>query len=131
MYTSESKNSVALLSRPDWDHWYKQIRLLARNRNVWEYLDPNSNTPRPAPPRPNYPRENDFQDDRAAFTRAVSDYYDGNRDYNDYRKGVTAVETKIHESIGRYAQVLIEDKITTREMLLALEEYYKPTPKEK
>lgn len=131
MSFSDSKNSVALLSRPDWDHWYKQIRLLARNRNVWEYLDPMNDIPRTAPPRPNYPREDDFPDNRAAFNQAVSNYYDGNRDYNDYRKGVTAVETKIHDSIGRYAQVLIEEKTTAREMLLALKEYYQPTSKEK
>ena len=52
---SESTKVSVTLSKPsDWWDWYNQVEDIARERNVWDYLDPDNEIDAP-PPQP-HPR---------------------------------------------------------------------------
>lgn len=54
---SESTKVSVTLSKPsDWWDWYTQVKDIATEHNVWDYLDPDNEIDAPTPPPQPNPR---------------------------------------------------------------------------
>ena len=67
--TVPSTNNILLKGRSDWPYWFAQLELHARDKAVWDQINPDAKTVQPIdeqepdyPELPEQPTQHDFQD---------------------------------------------------------------------
>ena len=102
-----AKVSIVLAKLSDWWIWFKQIKDIAKNRDIWDYVDPDGTITEPTRPIP--PKTHRlgaaslievFEKGKIDLWREIQRDYELNAwDYEKSRKNLIALQTAIHESI--------------------------------
>lgn len=96
--TESTKVSIVLAKPSDWWIWFKQIKDIAKNRDIWEYVDPDGSISEPT--RPQAPKTTDIgADDLPTIfeQRKIDLWREMQRDYELNTRSYD----KIRKQIGR------------------------------
>ncbi|KAL2836304.1 hypothetical protein BJY01DRAFT_59233 [Aspergillus pseudoustus] len=120
--------SIILNSRDDWRGWYNQIRSLAKARDIWEYIDPDTAAEQlpDIPRRPQIP-ELGRNEDENRWKMKMQHYTMQKNEYDEVRRGLAAVNELIHGSVSTLLVHHLYDKESIYDILKALKDYLAPS----
>jgi hypothetical protein len=131
---------VVLSSPTDWEPWFTLLRDKATALEVWEFVDPEKDTPQPK--RPQEPEVGDVKDgathlkdliidnDRSyldLYKLALSKWQHADRNYDRVLAALQDVAEYIRTTVATNWVLLIDDKVTLREKVKALKAQLAPT----
>ncbi|GAM37734.1 hypothetical protein TCE0_033f07894 [Talaromyces pinophilus] len=124
--SSEDKNQTLLSSKRDWERWLQPIKSKALGAEVWDYINPDLKDSEKkeliepeAPKKEQNETSKDFQYRRDLHKRALAKY-------NTKEAHIAAIREYIFKMIDHSANLLIQDKLTVRDILSELAKHYKP-----
>lgn len=133
--TESTKVSIVLAKPSDWWIWFKQIKDIAKNRDIWEYVDPDGSISEPT--RPQAPKTTDigaddlptiFEQRKIDLWREMQrDYELNTRSYDKIRKHLIAIRTAIYESIPSVIQLGLDSDHSVRQNIQSLRTQFKPS----
>ncbi|CRG92922.1 hypothetical protein PISL3812_10003 [Talaromyces islandicus] len=143
MPTDTNKEVKIILSdHHDWKNWIQEIKQVATQHEVWEYLNPSSKiTPKNPPVKPTQPSRDpppaseyqeamtlkEWRTERQFLLETFKYDY---RDWEQYKAGVRAVQSHIWEHLDLKNRVYINDIADAREQLIALQDVFAMTTKQ-
>jgi hypothetical protein len=139
--TQATPSAKVILSSPaDWETWFTLLKRKATSLEVWEYIDPETETP--LPNRSEKPKFSDIKEGATRLTdlvtggdRSLIDVYRmAYTDWQQEEKTVDRVRAALQD-VAEYIQttvatswiLLIKDKTTSREEVQALKAQLAPT----
>ncbi len=122
----EESSRIVLKGPGDWKHWISVIQKFATAQDVWDYIDPSTNTTqKPALVRPTEPTAQqiradalDLADLNAEEFRRLEFLHTRYRSqleiYRDQQKALSSIQQHIVKTIGNYYSVISDEHDVAR-----------------
>lgn len=122
----------------DWDNWIREIRMKAREHNVWQYINPErENPPQLAPPKePNFQAISSSSSDsdlkRIHYEKVLREWSEQKETYKAKKTTISSLASLIGQSLATEHRYLLdeddndEDEVDPRSILVKLQDKLKP-----
>ena len=122
-------DSIRLNKWQDWPLWFDQLKIWCKKNEIWDDVNPETNTIQPINKKPVAPkRPQDLNNDtRANFQIENAIYLNDLRDWKEKDLAMKQLDEILKTSIGEQFKQNLLGKTTEREKLRALFEQVKPT----
>ena len=134
------KTDNILSSSADWRIWYDGVYSIATSgkADVWQYIDPEKETPTPMPTEPQLPIPGAYKEgatsiaqlekEQADLFRMECSYYGLQKtNYDNIREGISRINSHILSTVASKNKVYIDGKRSVHEQLRALRNKFAPT----
>ena len=133
-----SRGPIILSSSDDWQIWLNQIKVFAKSRGVWEYVDPDCATPKTAT-EPPAPRCSDVRstaqslrelgnDELTRWLLLTADHDMAMKRYEDVRGRLGEVHMEIIHTVSKPNQRYLVGRETARDSLRRLAKEFQARP---
>ncbi|RJE17507.1 hypothetical protein PHISCL_10157 [Aspergillus sclerotialis] len=132
------RGPIILSSKDDWQIWLNQIKVFAKSRGVWEYVDPDCTTPKTIT-EPPAPRCSDIRstakslrelsnDELTRWLLLTADHDMAMKRYEQARGRLGEVHMEIIHTVSKPNQQYLIGRETPRDSLLRLAEEFSHRP---
>lgn len=130
-----TKVSVVLAQPANWWYWIKQIEDIALSRSIWEYIDPDGDSPEPERPERHHPSHLGAEDiaqisqsgQMDTWKEMKSEYQLDAKQYKTQHKDLIALQTAISKSIPNNFRAGLGARMPIHKMFRSIHSSFKPS----